>query len=341
MNGQRGVSSAQSPDAREGWIEATLQFVNAGDEDTASFIAECVEKGAAGGLEAAGDFAGGIAEDPRCESCGRSSFVRVYFPGAVGIQELVDILEERIRAMKYMTRSPNIFARIIRCRGIEQEAWATQWQEGFPPEKVSRSLWVVPPWRTPRLPCDALPMVLEPGQAFGTGKHPTTRHCLEFLEEIRAQAEGELPWSFLDVGCGSGILSIAACKLGSTRVVGLEIDPDALAVARRNRALNRLVGAILLVNGTTACCRGPFDLIAANLDARTLARHPEPIWGSLRRGGLAILSGILTEEEPEILASFLRAGFVRIKEKRDPEQGWVSLLLEKPCRPQTESDPNR
>jgi ribosomal protein L11 methyltransferase len=333
MNRGTGVSCDGSPDTREGWIEATLQFVNADDEDLASFIAECVEQGAAGGLEAAGEGRNGNEDDPRCESCGGFSFVRVYFPQSVGIQELVDLLEKQIRAMKGTARSPDVFARILRCRGIEQEEWATRWQEGFPPERVSRRFWVVPPWKAARLPNGALPMILEPGQAFGTGKHPTTRHCLEFLEEIGTQAGGGFPRSFLDLGCGSGILSIAARELGATRVVGLDIDPDALAVARRNRILNRPAGAILLVNGTIACCRAAFDLIAANLDAKTLLRHPEPIWGSLTQGGLAILSGMLPEEEPEILASFVRAGFLRIREKRDPEQGWVSLLLEKPCGP--------
>lgn len=330
MNDGRGVSWVRGPSSREGWIEATLQFVNAVDEDIASFIAECVERGAAGGLEAAGEGAGGAEEDPRCESCGKSLFVRVYFPESIGIQELIDLMEKQIRVTKRTAQSPDVSARILRCRVIQQEAWATQWREGFPTERVSRSFWVVPPWHTPQLPSDAIPMILEPGQAFGTGKHPTTRQCLEFLEGIGTEARGGFPPSFLDVGCGSGILAIAARKLGAIRVVGLDIDPDALAVARRNRILNRLVGAILLVNGTIDCCRGPFDLIAANLDAKTLLRHPAPIGESLKQGGLAILSGMLKEEVAQTVAPFIRAGFLPISEKRDREQGWVSLLLKKP-----------
>jgi ribosomal protein L11 methyltransferase len=222
-------------------------------------------------------------------------------------------------------------ARVLRCRRIEQKEWATRWKAGFPPEKVSGRFWVIPPWQTPSLPEDAIPMILEPGQAFGTGKHQTTRHCLEFLEEI-AQPRGALPGSFLDVGCGSGILSIAARRLGATRVVGLDIDPDALTVARRNLGLNRLSGEVLIVNGSLACCRNGFDLIAANLDAKTLLWHREPLWASLMQGGLTILSGMLAEEAPGVLAAFEGVGFHLVTEKTDNEEGWTSVLIEKPWR---------
>jgi ribosomal protein L11 methyltransferase len=112
--------------------------------------------------------------------------------------------------------------------------------------------------------------------------------------------------------------------------VGLDIDPDALTVARRNLGLNRISREILLVNGTMACCRAVFDLIAANLDATTLLRHREPLWISLTPGGLAILSGMLAEEAPRVLAAFKEAGFRLMAEKADREEGWVSVLLGKP-----------
>jgi ribosomal protein L11 methyltransferase len=239
------------------------------------------------------------------------------------------LLETRTRALKGTSCSPDARARVLRCRRIEQKEWATLWKGGFPPEKVSGRFWVIPPWEAPSLPGDAVSMILEPGQAFGTGKHQTTRHCLEFLEEIVHQ-QGGLPRSFLDVGCGSGILSIAARRLGATRVVGLDIDADALTVARRNLGLNRLSNEIVIVNGSMACCRAGFDLIAANLDATTLLRHREPLWTSLTQGGLAILSGMLAEEAPGVLTAFKEAGFHLMAEKTDHEEEWASVLLKKP-----------
>ena len=128
---------------------------------------------------------------------------------------------------------------------------------------------------------------------------------------------------------GSGILSIAARRLGASLVVGVDIDPDALAAARRNLGLNRLSSKILLVNGTLACCRREFDLIAANLDATTLVRHREPLRTCLAQGGRAILSGMLAQEGPGVTSAFKQAGFLPIAAKADPEEGWASVLLKK------------
>lgn len=329
MNEETGISHVRRPQRNTGWIEATIQFVNAHDEDIASFTADCVERGALGSLEQAADPASEGEQQEQCASCVASQEVRVYFPESSGLQETVDLLERVTRAMKGTSRSPDARARLLRCRKIEGEEWATAWQRGFPPERVSGRFWVTPPWRPPSLPGDGVPMILEPGQAFGTGKHQTTRHCLEFLEEIN-EAAGGLPPSFLDVGCGSGILSIAARKLGARRVVALDIDPEALGVARRNLLLNGLSSEVLLVNGTLACCRARFDLIAANLDATTLLRQAESLPEHLEQGGLAVLSGMLAHETEGVVSALKKAGFLLISEKRDPREGWTSVFVKKP-----------
>ncbi len=323
MKEETGISHIRTPDEPAGWIEATIQFVNADDEGIGSFVAECVELGAVGSLETAASKSG---EGDACESCGTSMTVQAYFPGSLDMQDLVDLLEKRTRAMKGTAGSPDARARVLRCRKIQQEEWATRWKSGFPPERVSDRFWVVPPWESPSLPHHSVALVLEPGQAFGTGKHPTTRHCLQFMEEI-ARGPSRFPESLLDVGCGSGILSIAGRRLGANRVVGLDIDPDALVAARRNLELNRLSGEILLVNGTLACCRMKFDLIAANLDATTLLRQRDPLTACLVRGGRAILSGMLEEEEPRVMSAFKEAGLLPVAAKADREEGWTSVLM--------------
>jgi ribosomal protein L11 methyltransferase len=328
---ETGISFVRTPGEPSGWLEATIQFVNADDEDVGSFVADCMELGAVGSRETTAGIEAEVVEDEGCEACGASLYIQAYFPGSAGMRRIVNLLETRTRAMKGTSRSPEMRVRLLRLRRIEQKEWATRWKGGFPPEQVSKGFWVVPPWHRPSLPDGAIPMILEPGQAFGTGKHPTTRHCLEFLEEI-AQIEDRLPPSFLDVGCGSGILSIAARRLGAARVVGLDIDPDALISARRNLGLNGLSRDILVVNGTLACCRGRFDLIAANLDAKTLLSHREPLTRAVIRGGLVILSGMLTEEAEGVLASFRTAGLRPMAEKTDCEEGWTSVLLKKAGR---------
>ncbi len=330
MQNENGISHIRMPPGSSGWIEATIQFVNAGEEDIGTFVDGCMELGAVGGAETAGEGEVEAGQEGPCGSCGPSTNVRVYFPESTGIPQSVDLLEAGIRSLQRSPRSPGMRARILQCRKIAREEWATRWKGGFPPEKVSALFWVVPPWEShPAISEGAVPLVLEPGQAFGTGKHCTTRHCLAFLEEV-AGNEGGLPPSFLDVGCGSGILSIAARRLGAGRVVGLDIDPDALCVARRNLELNRIFGEVLLVNGSPACLRAGFDLIAANLDATTLLRHGVSLRSIVARGGVAILSGMLTEEAPGVLASFEEAGFRAVAEKTEHEEGWTSLLLRAP-----------
>jgi len=124
-------------------------------------------------------------------------------------------------------------------RSVPDEDWVARSREQFGPIRVSATLWIVPTWRSPPEP-DAINLVLDPGLAFGTGSHPTTRLCLQWLE--RSIASGE---TVLDYGCGSGILAIAALKLGARRAVGVDIDPDAVATARANARRNGVAGEFL------------------------------------------------------------------------------------------------
>ncbi len=307
-----------------GWIETTLQFLDTEEDTVAAFVAECLDVGATGSVQLAGEQEGGV-----CEASGTSTLVRLYFPETLGIQEVAGLVESRTRALEGTPFSPDARARVLHCRRIEPEEWATSWKGSFPPEKVSGRFWVVPPWERVTVPEDAVPIILRPGLAFGTGKHPTTRHCLDLLEDIRELQES-FPRFCLDVGCGSGILSIAARRLGAARVVGLDIDPDAVAVAKGNLELNHLAGKILLVNGSLECCRGGFELITANLDATTLLQYDEHLWSLLMEGGFCVLAGIVQGKEALVLASYVRRGFQPLGEKRDSEEGWSSFLLRKP-----------
>ncbi len=328
MDEETGISHIRIADEPSGWIEASVQFVHADEEAVASFVADCVELGAVGSRETSEALEPGHGPAQACASCTPVLNIQAYFPDSFALPEIADLLESRTRAFQGAPGSPDARARTVRCRRIAREEWATGWQGGFPPERVAGSFWVVPPWHSPSIPEGAVPMILEPGQAFGTGKHATTRHCLEFLEEIARQRADSAP-SFLDAGCGSGILSIAALLLGSSRVVGLDIDFDTLGVARRNLQLNGLGRRVLLVNGTPESIRPRFHLIAANLDATTLMRYRDALWEALEEGGMAVLSGMLADQAPEVAAAFQTLGARAVGRKKDPEEGWTSLLLKK------------
>jgi ribosomal protein L11 methyltransferase len=213
-------------------------------------------------------------------------------------------------------------------RPVADEGWAERYQAGLAPFPLG-SRFVVHPGSPPAAkPSDhdpRLPLVIPPGRAFGTGDHPTTALCVEFLE--RAVREG---MHVLDVGTGSGILAIAAVLLGAARVVAVEVDPEAVEVARRNLAVNRVLGRVELLLGSTAAVSGGwFDLLAANLRSGTLVEGMADLAHLVRPGGAGVLSGILAEEAGAVEEAAQRRGL----EVRGRHAGgeWVALEVGKPA----------
>lgn len=214
--------------------------------------------------------------------------------------------------------------------GLVHEAdWAEAWKEHFPVLRLGRRLVVRPTWRRVRRRPDDVVLSLDPGMAFGTGLHPTTRLCLEGIERW-ADAGLLAGPRLLDVGCGSGILGIAAALLGAREVVGLDTDPIAVeateANARRNAVARRLRARCgSLPSGTP----GGFDLVAANLIASVLVALAAGLRDELRPGGRLIASGIFVDREGEVRDSFAGAGLRIVG--RWGEGDWVALEAERPA----------
>lgn len=178
---------------------------------------------------------------------------------------------------------------------LEDADWVALTQKQFEPIRAGERLWIVPTWHDPPRPGD-VNIVLDPGAAFGTGSHPTTRMCLAWLEKhVYAEA------TVLDYGCGSGILAIAAMKLGAGRATGVDIDPMALETARYNSRRN---GTALEVLDAQQGLRGVYDITIANILANPL-RMLAPLLASHTRaaGGIA-LAGILDEQADEVIAAY-------------------------------------
>jgi ribosomal protein L11 methyltransferase len=202
---------------------------------------------------------------------------------------------------------------------IPDQDWGESWKKGLGPIAVGR-VFVRPSWVDASAPKGAVEVVLDPGMAFGTGSHATTALCLAALSELLASAPGA---SVLDVGTGSGLLAIAARKLGAGQVRGNDNDPVAVSVARENAARN---GADLeLGEEPLAAIPGRFQLVVANILANTLIELADDIAAHLLPGGCAIVSGILAPQEDEVRAAFLRAGLRPLPE-RDRRDGEWSLL---------------
>ncbi len=198
-------------------------------------------------------------------------------------------------------------------RSVPDEDWVARSREQFGPIRVSATLWIVPTWRSPPEP-DAINLVLDPGLAFGTGSHPTTRLCLQWLE--RSIAGGE---TVLDYGCGSGILAIAALKLGARRAVGVDIDPDAVATARANARRNGVAGEFL-----EDCAPLTFtaDLVIANILANPLKLLAPILASRCRHGGQIALSGILPDQVRDVESCY--SPWIAFVPPAETE-GWVCL----------------
>lgn len=180
---------------------------------------------------------------------------------------------------------------------VNAEDWSNSWKVHFKPLRVGKRLLIVPTWEeTTELPGD-LVIRIDPGMAFGTGGHETTRLCLELLESVMEGGPLLTVPSLLDLGTGSGILAMAASLLGAGRILALDIDPDAVVVARENLALNDMSELIECGTAPLETLTEKFDIILANILAEELVRLAPYLTERLQPGGALILSGILAEKE--------------------------------------------
>jgi ribosomal protein L11 methyltransferase len=196
---------------------------------------------------------------------------------------------------------------------VAEQDWVRLTQSQFDPIPISPRLWIVPTWHEAP-DSRAINLKLDPGLAFGTGSHPTTRLCLRWLDDQLAGGE-----TLLDYGCGSGILAIAAAKLGAGRVDGVDIDAQAVTASRDNAALNE-VAAHFCLPGELA--PGQYDIVVANILTNPLKGMAPLLAGRVRPGGRLVLSGILAEQADEVMAVY-RDWFAF-----DPavvDEGWVRL----------------
>jgi ribosomal protein L11 methyltransferase len=193
--------------------------------------------------------------------------------------------------------------------------------------RVGRRLVIRPTWRRHRAAPRDVVVALDPGMAFGTGLHPTTRLCLAALEPV-AEGGRLTGARVLDVGCGSGILAIAALKLGAASVLGVDIDPIAVESTAANARRNRLARRLRVREGSLPTADPPFDVVLANLVAGVLVPLAAPLRDELRPGGILLASGIIRDREAEVRAAFEAAGLTVAGRSEDGD--WVALEARRP-----------
>ena len=302
------------------WLELTV----AADVEAVEAVSEILGRVARGGtsvepaFELVDEGLGGRI-DPT-----RPSIVRAYVPARdpAAAERAVAEVSEALGHLQAFGLRP---IGELRTRIVEEADWAGAWKAHFNVIHLGRRLVIKPSWLRHRRAGDEVIIDLDPGMAFGTGLHPTTRLCLEALEALAAR--GPLGRA-LDVGCGSGILSIAAVRLGATRALGVDIDPIAVEATIANARHNRVGRRVRAHEGTLPSDEGPFDVVLANLIAGALIEHAANLADELVPNGTLIASGIFIDREPDTRAALEGAGFAIVR--RWHESDWVALEALRP-----------
>lgn len=206
----------------------------------------------------------------------------------------------------------------LETEGVEQEDWQNGWRKYYHPMEIGRRLAIVPSWQ--QYDTDRVKLILDPGLAFGTGGHETTSLCLEALDERVAGGE-----RVLDIGTGSGILAIAALKLGAAAAEGVDIDPVAVRTAGENAALNGVADRLtVLVGDLSDQASGQYQIITANIVAAAIISLAPAVPALLAKGGVFIASGIIDTRRDEVIAALEAAG-LRVDAQRE-KRGWECLI---------------
>jgi len=205
-------------------------------------------------------------------------------------------------------------------RIIADQDWTAGFKETIPVLHIGQRLVIRPSWREYLPQEHEIVIELDPGIAFGTGLHPTTQLCLLALEELIQPGQ-----RVLDMGTGTGILAIAAARLGASEIVAVDNDPNAVVATRHNARNNQVEGRIRALHGSLAETSGSYDLVLANILAPVLlAMIADGLTNRVKRTGALVLSGILEEQAQEVRAALARAGMTRIEQRQSGD--WVSLI---------------
>ena len=287
------------------WLAITLLIPRGFGEAVSNFL---IEQGATGVEE--------VGENLRWEK------LKAYFPQDGKEKRVLRNLHRYLKSLRSIT--PEMSQTQIETTSIPDQDWGENWKRFFKPVQVTSTFVVKPPWSRIRLKKNQIPIDINPGMAFGTGAHATTKLCMKALE--RSFRRKGL--SVLDVGTGSGILSIAAARLGAGEVWGLDIDGAAVENARENVKRNSVFNIVKIRKGRIGEIQERFDVVVTNIDLKNLKRMRWPLIHHLKSQGFLILSGILEEEGERLRQHYLETGHFQWA-KVTREEGWACLTFRK------------
>ena len=251
--------------------------------------------------------------------------INAFFPADARTEKRMKAVQKYLKSLEEIF--PDAAAPALSTETITDPDWGEQWKKYFKPIRVCRNIVVKPTWE--RYAPDSRDIVVEidPGMAFGTGQHASTRMCMEAIEDIILNDRSIGEWKVLDAGCGTGILGITAAKMGAQDVICVDNDPRATEIAAQNALINAVEDRIKICNKDAAQMSQPRNLIIANLTAKLLLKMRPHLVRQLLPGGYLIISGIIEADVPAMEEHFMVAPLVQYR--RLTEKEWVCCVLRK------------
>lgn len=283
------------------WFEITAQGPAEAEEEITALL---INAGSRGVLEGEQDG---------------KKILTAYIPADLPLRKIKIKLRERLKAYGWSCKA-SLF---------ENQDWLAKWKGHIKPIKVSDRLVIKPTWKKVAKKPGRIIIEIDPGLAFGTGSHASTMMCLKAADKLAAAIKGN---SILDVGTGSGILAITAAKLGAKNVAGIDIDPEAVRVARKNVRFNKVSGNVQITAEPLEKVKNKFSVIFANIIAEELIRIANLLKAKMAHSGFLILSGILKDRAEEVKVIYKGLGFRTFKAYAKGE--WVCLVFcRRDCKP--------
>lgn len=321
------------------WHELTIETTEEATEMISNFLHEM----GAGGVSIEES---GTLNKPRDTSLGQwyelplndipegQAVIKGYFPEGTDTDALIEAIKPRVEELKQFDIDTGEVT--YSAVEVDDDDWATAWKQYFKPLRVSDTLTIKPTWEDYEASEGERIIELDPGMAFGTGTHPTTALCLQTLESVVKGGE-----EMIDVGTGSGILAIGACRLGAKSVLALDLDPVAVSSATENVRLNGLseqvevklsdlLGVLREEQNDSNKLRVtlPVDLVVANILAEIILLFIDDVYAALKPGGIYIASGVYKNKETDVEQGLIASGFQIVEKRRDED--WIAFVARKP-----------
>ncbi|WMJ22140.1 50S ribosomal protein L11 methyltransferase [Paludicola sp. MB14-C6] len=308
------------------WTEVTIYTTSEGIDIISGFLTVHGIKGHV--IEDAKDFCEFLegttthwdyVDDSLMELKEKESNVKFYLSDNLQGIESFNQIKAALEGQRALNEGIDLGRLTIETSNVNEEDWSTAWKKYYHPTKIGKRLVVVPCWEKYTLANNEVQVTLDPGMAFGTGTHETTRLCMQLLEDCVKEDT-----TMLDIGTGSGILAITALLLGAKQAVGVDIDELSVKVAQENADLNHVGEKIELVCGDlTEKISGTYDVVCANIVADVIIRLSKDVKNFMHQNSILLVSGIIDERCDEVIAALQQAN-LNIVEKIT-ENGWVAM----------------